>query len=264
MAQFDRAQFGGAPAAQWSRAGAQSGALIDQGLRAYMQGVYNHMSLGLALTGLAAFATYYFSVQDVGATVRAGQIALTPLGQFLFISPFKWVLVFAPLGLSMMLNMGIHRMQASTARIAFLAFAAAMGVSMAVLLMVYTHTSVARVFFVTAAAFAGLSLYGYTTKRNLSGMSTFLVMGLWGMIIASIVNVFIGSSGMQWIISLIGVPVFAGLTAYGTQMVKDMYYEAQGDEAVAKTSIVGALFLYITFLNLFQTLLSLFGGRSDD
>lgn len=258
MAQFDRTA-----AAQWGRTGAQSSAAVDAGLRAYMLGVYNHMTLGLALTGLAAFATYYFSVIDPAAA-RFTVGNLSELGKFLFLSPFKWVLVFAPLGLSMLLNSTIHRMQASTARIAFLAFAGLLGMSMAVLLMVYTHTSVARVFFITAAAFAGLSLFGYTTKRNLSGMGTFLMMGVWGMIIASMVNVFLGSTGMQWIISLIGVPVFAGLTAYGTQMVKDMYFEAQGHEAVQKTSIIGALFLYITFLNLFQTLLSLFGGRSND
>ena len=135
--------------------------------------------------------------------------------------------------------------------------------SLAIILMVYTHTSVARVFFMTSDAFAGLSLFGYTTKRDLSGMGTFLIMGVWGMIAASVVNVFLGSTGMQWIISLIGVPVFAGLTVYGTQMVKEMYFQAnaQGNEAVAKSSIIGALFLYITFLNLFQTLLSLFGSR---
>ena len=256
MAQFDRTA-----SAQWGQTGARTGALADQGLRAYMLGVYNHMTLGLALTGLAAFATYFFSV-DQNAT-RITVDSMTPLGHFLFLSPFKWVLVFAPLGLSMLLNASIDRMSASSARVGFLAFAAAMGVSLAIILMVYTHTSVARVFFMTAAAFAGLSLFGYTTKRDLSGMGTFLIMGVWGMIAASVVNMFLGSTGMQWIISLIGVPVFAGLTAYGTQMVKEMYFQAnaQGNEAVAKSSIIGALFLYITFLNLFQTLLSLFGNR---
>jgi uncharacterized protein len=163
-----------------------------------------------------------------------------------------------------MLNTTIHRMHSSTASVAFLAFATALGVSMAVLLMVYTHTSVARVFFITSAAFAGLSLFGYTTKRDLSGMGTFLVMGMWGIIIASAVNLFLGSTGMQWIISLIGVPVFAGLTVYGTQMVKEMYFYADSQEAVKKSAITGALFLYITFLNLFQTMLSLFGGSSND
>ena len=256
MAQFDRTAT-----AQWGRTGVQTGALTDAGLRAYMLNVYNYMTLGLALTGLAAFATYFFSVDPTATRITAS--ALTPLGQFLFLSPFKWVLVLAPLGLSMLLNAGIDRMQASTARVAFLAFAAAMGVSFAIVLMVYTHTSVARVFFMTSAAFAGLSLFGYTTRRDLSGMGTFLIMGMWGIIVASVVNVFLGSTGMQWIISLIGVPVFAGLTAYGTQMVKEMYFQAnaQGNEAVAKSSIIGALFLYITFLNLFQTLLSLFGSR---
>ena len=258
MAQFERAT------AQWGRTGVQTSAQIDEGLRAYMLGVYNYMALGLALTGLAAFATYYLSVEEAGATVRAGRIALTPLGQFLFISPFKWVLVFAPLGLSMLLNGMIDRMRAASAQIGFLAFAAAMGISMAVLLMVYTHTSVARVFFATAAAFAGLSLVGYTTKRDLSGMGTFLIMAVWGMIIASLLNVFFGSTGMQWIISLIGVPVFAGLTVYGTQMVKNMYFHAQDAEEMHKNSIVGALMLYITFLNLFQTMLSLFGGRPNE
>jgi uncharacterized protein len=174
------------------------------------------------------------------------------------------VVILAPLGLSMMLNATIDRMRAANAQIAFLAFAAALGVSMAVLLMVYTHTSVARVFFITSAAFAGLSFVGYTTKRDLSGMGTFLIMGMWGIIIASLVNMFLGSSGMQWIISLIAVPVFAGLTAYGTQMVKEMYFYAGNHEAVQKSAIIGALFLYITFLNLFQSLLSLFGSTSND
>ena len=259
MAQFDRSA-----AAQWGRTGTQTSAEVDQGLRAYMLGVYNYMAMGLALTGVAAFLTYYLSVQEAGATVRAGQIALTPLGQFLFISPFKWVVIFAPLGLSMLLNASIDRMRASSAQMAFLAFAAAMGVSLAILLMVYTHTSVARVFFATSAAFAGLSLIGYTTKRDLSGMGTFLTMAVGGIIIASVINVMVGSSTMQWVISLIGVPVFAGLTVYGTQMVKQMYFHASNAEEMHKYSIIGALFLYITFLNLFQTMLSLFGGRPNE
>ncbi len=257
MAQFDRA------GTQWGQTGAQTSVQVDQGLRAYMLGVYNYMAMGLALTGLAAFVTFYLSVIDPNAA-RFTAANLTELGKFLFISPFKWVLVFAPLGLSMLLNVSIDRMRASSAQIGFLAFAAAMGISMAVVLMVYTHTSVARVFFATSAAFAGLSLIGYTTKRDLSGMGTFLTMAIWGMIIASLLNVFLGSSGMQWIISLIGVPVFAGLTVYGTQMVKQMYFHSQSGEEMHKNSIIGALFLYITFLNLFQTMLSLFGGRSND
>ena len=259
MSQFDRSA-----AAQWGRPGAQTGVQLDQGLRAYMLGVYNYMAMGLALTGLAAFVTYYLSVQEVGAVARAGQIPLTEFGKFLFISPFKWVVIFAPLGLSMLLNATIDRMRASSAQIAFLAFSAAMGVSLAILLMVYTHTSVARVFFATSAAFAGLSFIGYTTKRDLSGMGSFLVMAVWGMIIASVINVMIGSSTMHWVISLIGVPIFAGLTVYGTQMVKQMYFYSGSAEERHKSSIIGALFLYITFLNLFQTLMSLFGGTSDD
>jgi uncharacterized protein len=260
MAQFDRTA-----SAQWGRTGVQTGARIDEGLRQYMLGVYNHMTLGLALTGLAAYATYFFSVVDPNAA-RLTLSNLTDLGRFLFVSPFKWVVIFAPLGLSMLLNATIDRMRADSARIAFLAFAGALGVSLSILLMVYTGTSVARVFFITAAAFAGLSFVGYTTKRDLSGMGTFLIMGVWGLIAASLVNVLLGSTGMQWVISLIGVPLFAGLTVYGTQMVKEMYFHTQqGYEAVTKTSIIGALFLYITFLNLFQSLLSLFGVmRSEE
>ena len=258
MAQFDRTG-----AAQWGRTGAQTSVQIDQGLRTYMLAVYNYMAMGLALTGVVAFATYFFSVVDTNAA-RLTIDNLTPLGKFLFVSPFKWVLVFSPLGLSMLLNASIDRMRASSAQLAFLAFAAAMGLSMAVLLMVYTHTSVARVFFATSAAFAGLSLIGYTTKRDLSGMGTFLCMAVGGIIIASMINMLIGSSTMHWIISLIGVPVFAGLTVYGTQMVKQMYFHASDAEEMHKSSIIGALFLYITFLNLFQTMLSLFGGRSDE
>jgi len=245
---------------------AQTGTVeLDQGLRSYMLGVYNHMVVGLAITGLVALGTYMLSVTTDAsqAAARAGNIMLTGVGYALFASPLKWVVIFAPLAFVFFLSARMERMQASTARGLFYAFAAVMGLSLSSIFLVYTHASIARVFFITAAAFGGLSLYGYTTKRDLSAFGTFLVMGLIGVVIASIVNLFLQSSAFQLAISLVGVLVFSGLTAWDTQRIKEMYYEADGYETAAKKSILGALMLYLDFINLFTMLLQLFGSRND-
>jgi uncharacterized protein len=221
---------------------------IDAGLRQYMLGIYNYMASGLVLTGLVAMG-----------------VASSPqLLQAIFGTPLKWVVLFAPLGLVFYLGARIDRMQVSTAKGIFWAYAGLMGVMLSSYLMVYTHTSVARVFFITAAAFAGLSLYGYTTKKDLSGMGSFMIMGLWGLMIASIVNIFLQSSALHFVMSAIGVLVFAGLTAYDTQKLKEMYWEGDGHELAAKKSILGALTLYMDFINLFIFLLQFMGVRRDD
>ncbi|MCR6630514.1 MAG: Bax inhibitor-1/YccA family protein [Magnetospirillum sp.] len=223
-------------------------AQIDVGLRRYMLRTYNFMASGLALTGIVAFL-----------------IASSPAAvQLLFGTPLKWVVMFAPLALVFFFSFKIESMKASTAQGIFWLYAALMGASLATVFLVFTGASVARTFFVTAAAFAGLSLYGYTTKRDLSAFGTFLVMGLIGLIIASIVNIFLASSTLQFVISAAGVLIFAGLTAWDTQKIKEMYFEADGEEVAAKKSILGALTLYLDFINLFMFLLQFLGVRRDE
>ncbi|MBO6756800.1 MAG: Bax inhibitor-1/YccA family protein [Roseibium sp.] len=242
--------------APYSVAGTHAEAGIDQGLRAYMLGVYNYMTFGLALTGFFAIGTVMLAVDSSG-----GQMALTPLGMALYGSPLKWVVMLAPLGMVLWLSFRIQSMSASTARTMFLIYAAVMGISLSSIFLVYTGGSIARVFFITAAAFGALSLFGYTTKKDLSAWGSFLFMGLIGIIIAMIVNIFLGSSALQFAISVIGVLVFAGLTAYDTQQIKEMYYEGDGHEVATKKSVMGALRLYLDFINMFLMLLSLFGNR---
>ncbi|MEQ8813974.1 MAG: Bax inhibitor-1/YccA family protein [Thalassobaculum sp.] len=224
----------------------------DVGLRQYMLGVYNHMVAALAFTGLVAFGTTLLAVQDG---------ALTGFGQAIYLSPLKWVIMFAPIGMVFLLSARVSSMSLGGARIAFYVFAALMGLSLSSVFMVFTGESVARVFFITAAAFGGLSLYGYTTKRDLSGFGSFLIMGLFGIIIASIVNIFLASTALQFAISVIGVLVFSGLTAYDTQQIKEMYNELDGSDVAGKKAIMGALRLYLDFINLFIMLLHLFGNR---
>jgi FtsH-binding integral membrane protein len=220
---------------------ARSQAEIDQGLRSYMLGVYNYMAIGLAITGLFALGIYMLSISGTPTPYQIrGGLYLTQLGYTLFVSPLKWVVILAPLAI-----------------VFFLSF----GVSLAVLLMVYTHTSIARVFFITAASFGALSLWGYTTQRDLSGWGSFLFIGLIGIILASLVNIFVASTMMQWIISCVGVLVFAGLTAYDTQQIKEMYDVNDDGTVAGKKSIMGALRLYLDFLNMFMMLLQLFGNR---
>ena len=221
---------------------------IDVGLRQYMLGVYNYMASGLALTGIVALLLS--SSPDAMAAI--------------FGTPLKWVVMLAPLGLVFFLGARLGDLQVSTARTLFWVYAALMGASLSSIFLVYTGQSVARVFFITAAAFGGLSLYGYTTKRNLSAFGSFLVMGLIGLMIASIVNIFLQSSAMAFVISAVGVLVFAGLTAWDTQQIKEMYWEGDGYEIAAKKSVMGALMLYMDFVNLFLMLLQFFGVRRDD
>ena len=231
---------------------------VDQGLRSFMLGVYNNMVVGLGISGLVALGLNAIAV----AGYQGSRPLLTPTGQFLYASPFKWVLMLAPLAFIFVFSFRMDRMSASSARTMFWAFAAVMGASMSSLMLVFTGASVVRVFFITAATFGGLSLYGYTTKRSLSGMGSFLIMGLIGIIIASLVNLFLASSALQFAISVLGVLIFAGLTAFDTQKLKEMYlYSGLDAEGAAKMSVNGALTLYLDFINMFQFLLSLLGDR---
>jgi FtsH-binding integral membrane protein len=245
------------------RQGALS-AEIDAGLRGYMNKVYSLMGVAMAITGVVA---YVFGT-DLAAVMRGQETMLIPEGVIvsLFNSPLRWVVMFAPLIFVFGFAAAINRMSASTAQTVFWAFAAVMGISISSIFAVYTGMSIATTFFVTAIAFLGLSLYGYTTKRDLSGMGAFLVMGVIGLIVASIVNIFIASSALQFAISVIGVLIFAGLTAFDTQRLKNEYlhYSQMGAEGAAylsKGAIMGALSLYLNFLNMFMFLLSFLGNR---
>jgi FtsH-binding integral membrane protein len=240
---------------------------VDEGLRAYMLRIYNYMVLGLAITGAAALATYMLSVTTdptIAALKLRDGLMLTALGKALFVSPLKWVVIFAPLALVFLLSFAIERMRPATAQIVFWIYAALVGISLASIFMVFTHTSIVRVFFITAASFGALSLWGYTTQRDLTGMGSFLLMGLFGIILASIVNIFMASSMLQFIISVVGVLVFAGLTAWDTQRLKTEYlYGAMDGETQERSSIIGALSLYLNFINLFTLLLQLLGQREE-
>ncbi len=229
---------------------ADSAAAIDEGLRSYMLGVYNYMASGVALTGIVAWLVAY--------TPALRSVFFTETGP----SPLMWVAIFAPIGLVFFISARINHVKASTAQALFWAYAALNGISLSLIFVAYTGESIARVFFITAATFAALSMWGYTTKRDLSGMGSFLFMGLIGIIIASVVNIFLGSSMLQWIVSVAGVLVFAGLTAYDTQQIKEMYFEGDGSEAAAKKSVMGALRLYLDFINMFIMMMHLFGNRN--
>jgi FtsH-binding integral membrane protein len=235
-----------------SPAGAQAGAVIDEGLRTYMLKVYNLMALGLAITGIAAYAAFQFAFAD-------GQ--LTAFGQAIYVSPLKWVVMLAPLALVFYMSFRINSMSVSAAQTTFWVYAGLMGLSLSSIFLIYTGQSITQTFFVTAASFGALSLYGYTTKRSLSGMGSFLMMGLFGLIIASIVNIFLASSALDFAISAIGVLIFAGLTAYDTQKIKEMYFEEDGAEATGRKAIMGALTLYLDFINLFLFMLRFLGNK---
>ena len=240
-----------------------SEAQIDEGLRAYMLKVYNYMALGVAVTGIVALMVANMAVSSVPTPYSlGGGTYLTELGATIYTSPLRWVIMFAPLAFVMVLSFGINRLSAGAAQMAFWAFSAIMGLSISWIFLVYAGGSIAQVFFVTAATFGALSLWGYTTKRDLSGMGTFLFMGVIGLIIASIVNIFLASSAFQFAISVLGVLIFAGLTAYDTQRIKNEYaYVAHDGTLMAKSAIMGALSLYLDFVNMFMFLLSLFGSR---
>ena len=230
---------------------------IDEGLRAYMLKVYNYMTTGLVLTG---FIAYFFGKASVEAYLPQG-VVLTPLGNTLFNSGLAWVIMLAPLGFVFYLSARINKMSSSAAQITFWIFASVMGLSMASIFIQFTGESIARVFFITAGTFGAMSLYGYTTKRDLTKLGGFLFMGLIGVIIASVVNIFFQSGLMAFVISVIGVLVFVGLTAYDTQNIKNMYYGGDSEEIGSKKALMGALKLYLDFINLFILLLQLFGQR---
>ncbi len=241
--------------AQGTTLGRAETGVYDQGLRAYMLRVYNYMALGVGITGVVAYLTFMFAVQSTEP------LALTPFGEFMFTSPFKWVVILAPLGMVFFLSARMNSMSLSGAQMAFWVFAGLMGLSLASIFLVYAHGSIARVFFITAASFGALSLYGYTTQKDLSGWGSFLFMGLIGVVLASLVNLFLGSTALQFAISVVGVLVFAGLTAYDTQQIKEMYYVGDDGTVAGRKAIMGALRLYLDFINLFMMLLQLFGDR---
>jgi len=239
---------------------ARSGVAVDQGLRAYMIGVYNYMTLGLGVTGLVAYAAFALGTVQTAS----GRLALTDFGHAIYVSPLRWLIVLSPLALVFWLSARINTMSVATARNAFIAFAALIGLSMSALLVVYTGASIGRAFFATAAAFASLSLYGYTTQRSLSAMGSFMMMGVIGLIVASLINLFLHSTGLQFGISILAVVIFAGLTAWDTQSIKEMYYSGDSYEMVHKKSIHGALRLYLDFINMFQALLMLTGSQRNN
>ncbi len=220
-------------------------ATVDAGLRAYLLRVYNYMALGLSLTGMVAF-----------------MVSTSPnLMYAIYSSPLQWVVMLAPVGFVFFLSFRIHSLQASTAQLLFWIYAGLMGLSLSWIFMAYTGVSIAKVFFITAGTFAAMSLYGYTTKRDLSRFGSFLIMGLIGILLASVVNIFLKSTSLEFAISLLGVAIFIGLTAYDTQNIKNSYYEFDSQETMSKKAIMGALQLYLDFINLFLYLLRFMGDR---
>ena len=236
----------------------QSTAVTDEGLRAYMLKVYNYMATGILMTGIIALITFKMSV----VTDSSGSIVgLTQVGNAIYMSGLKWLVMLAPLGIVFYMSFGINKMSAAKAQTTFWIFAALMGLSLSSILLVYTGMSITRVFFICSATFRAMSIYGYTTKRDLTKLGSFLMMGLIGIIIASIVNIFMKSSMMYFVISILGVLIFVGLTAYDTQKIKNMYAASDTGELMGKKAVMGALTLYLDFINLFIMLLRLFGQR---
>jgi len=251
MSDFDRnlaaRGFGGARAT-----------VIDEGLRAYMIRVYNYMAAGVALTGVVAWFTYNAAV----ITNAAGQITgLTPFGSAIFGGPVTLILFLGTLGIVFFISFRISSLQPSTALMLFMGYAALLGLMLSSVFLAYTQTSITRTFFISAASFGALSLYGYTTQRDLSPIGAFLVMGLFGLILAMVVNIFLGSQGLTFAISVIGVLIFAGLTAWDTQRIKEMYNVNDDGTMVGRKAVMGALTLYLDFINLFLFLLRFMGDR---
>ena len=235
-----------------------SEAIIDQGLRAYMLKVYNYMASGVLLTGLIALAFFKMAVVTSGTGEIVG---LTSFGNSIYASGLKWVIMLAPLAVVFYMSFGIAKMSAAKAQTTFWVFAALMGASLSSIFLMYTGASITRVFFITSGTFGAMSIYGYTTKRDLTKLGSFLMMGLFGIIIASLVNLFMKSSMMYFVISILGVLIFVGLTAYDTQKIKNMYMASDSGELMGKKAVMGALTLYLDFINLFIMLLRLFGQR---
>ncbi len=265
-------------AATYDRAaGRATPEVIDQGLRSYMLQVYNYMTIGLAITGFAALGVFMLAVTqdassaatvvrngvEVPAAIRGGMF-LTPLGYLLFVSPLKWAVILSPLALVFVISFGVQRLRPATAQLLFWVFSALMGISLSSIFMVFTQTSITRVFFITAATFGALSLWGYTTKRDISGWGSFLFMGLIGVILGALVNLIWPSGMLQFVVSIVGVLVFAGLTAYDTQRLKNeyVYGQLEGDGR-ERAAVMGALSLYLNFINLFTLLLQLLGQREE-
>jgi len=243
--------------ARYGSSAAGAVGVIDEGLRAYMLRVYNYMLMGLALTGVFALGTFNLAFQSTASGYQ-----LTALGQTLFGSPLMWLIILAPLGMVFFMSFRIQKMSVGAAQMTFWIFAALMGISLSTIFAAYTATSITQVFFITAATFGAMSLWGYTTKRDLTGMGSFLFMGLIGIIIAMLVNIFLQSSALQFAVSVIGVLIFTGLTAYDTQKIKEMYYVGDDSTVAGRKAIMGALSLYLDFINLFLMLLRLFGNRN--
>ena len=231
-------------------------AVVDQGLRAYMIRIYNYMAMGVALTGVVSWLTF-----NAAVTETAGKLALTPFGQTLYSGPVTIVLFLGTLGLVFGISWMIDKLSPATALMLFMLYAALLGLMLSSIFLVYTGTSITRVFFISAAAFGALSLWGYTTQRDLSAMGTFLMMGLFGLIIAMVVNIFLKSSGLDFVISAAGVLIFAGLTAWDTQKIKEMYDVNDDGTVAGRKSVMGALTLYLDFINLFLFLLRFMGDR---
>tara|TARA_Y100000590_G_scaffold386044_1_gene458558 strand:- start:30 stop:785 length:756 start_codon:yes stop_codon:yes gene_type:complete len=241
-----------------SRISATETHVIDEGLRSYMLKVYNYMASGVFLTGVISLFLFKLSV----ITSPEGTITgLTSIGNALYNSSLMWLVMLAPLGVVFYMSFGIRKMSASKAQATFWVFAALMGASLSSIFLVYTGESITRVFFITAGTFGAMSIYGYTTKRDLTKLGSFLMMGLIGIIIASIVNIFMKSTMMYFVISILGVLIFVGLTAYDTQKIKNMYLASDSGEVLGKKAVMGALTLYLDFINLFIMLLRLFGQR---
>jgi FtsH-binding integral membrane protein len=238
------------------RGAATSAVSVDAGLRAYMLRVYNYMLVGLGLTGAVAWATANTPLSNI----FYNEIA-TPNGVALQPNILGWIAMFAPLGMVLLLSFRIQKMSFAAAQATFWAYAAVMGVSLSTILFVYTGASIAMTFFVTAATFGAMSLYGYTTQRDLTGMGSFLFMGLIGLILASLANMFFHSTQLQFVVSVIGVLIFTGLTAYDSQSIKNMYFAGDDGEVAGKKAVMGALRLYLDFINLFLYLLRFMGNR---
>jgi FtsH-binding integral membrane protein len=241
--------------------GADRAAAIDQGLRAHMIRVYNYMATGVALTGVVSWLAYQAAGGD--AITVSGRVVtgLTPFGQAIFQGPLMLVLLFAPVGLGLFLIFRMGSMQASTARLLFFVYAALFGLGLSSIFLAYTQASLTRVFFISAASFGALSLWGYTTKRSLDAMGSFLVMGMFGLFIAMLVNYFLASGALQFVISIAGVLIFAGLTAWDTQAIKEQYDPMDDGTVAGRKAVWGALKLYLDFINLFLFLLQLIGDR---
>jgi uncharacterized protein len=235
--------------------------IIDEGLRAYMLKVYNYMASGILITGFISLILFQFSGGYAIQVTSMGITGTNSFGDLIYKSPLMWVLMLAPLGVVFYMSFGIRKMSASKAQTTFWIFAALMGASLSSIFLIYTGASITRVFFITSATFGAMSIYGYTTKRDLTKLGSFLMMGLFGIIIASIVNMFMKSTMMYYVISILGVLIFVGLTAYDTQKIKNMYLASDTGEIMGKKAVMGALTLYLDFINLFIMLLRLFGQR---